>query len=482
MQTWRKDPRKLADASLWLKEAMAAEPGFEPRVLKGDTRADVCMVGGGFSALWTAWRLKEQSPTLAIVIVEAGLCGHGASGRNSGGTGHWWAKLPTLVKLLGKHDAKHLIDASVDILQDVRDFIGHNGIDCDLRVEKSVWSTTFPKQPGAWLPMFKAAEAAGFTPPHRELSADEMRDLFGSAPFYSGIVEDQAIRVQPARLARALRQLLVDRGVRIYETSPVTRVASEKDNVAVFTEQGTVRAGKVLLAANAWMSHLPEFKPYIAVTSSEIVVTEPIPEILAQRNLRKRPGGVNSRMMLNYGGLTSNGRAYLGRGGGSIAWANHIGPEFDRSERMLKEVEADFRYLYPELNDVPIAAGWSGPIDRSPTGLPWFASLAGDPRVHYAIGYSGHGMGATALGGRIMASQLLGKDDDWSQLGKLFSRARKGWYPPEPIRYAAAVSIRNAVARKEAALREGRAPSKLDNRLASYAMSSLPDTLRRGKI
>lgn len=478
MQPWRKDPRRLADASLWLQEAMAAEPGFVPQVLQGDTRADVCIVGGGFTALWTALRLKEHSPALDIAIVEAGLCGHGASGRNSGATGHWWGRLPVLLRLLGKTDGVQVLRASVDVLDGIREFIAANAIDCDVRNETSVWSATFPSQPGAWLPMFKAAEAAGLTPPHRVLSSAELKELFGGAPVFSGVAEDNALRVQPARLARGLRRIAMERGVRVYEASPVTRIAGEPAHVLVSGEAGRVRAGKVLLAANAWMAHLPQLRPFIAVTSSEMVVTDPIPEVLAQRGLRRRPGGVNSRMMLNYSGITTAGRVYMGRGGGSIAWGNRIGPQFDFSRRMTTEVEEDFRYLYPELHDVPVAAAWSGPIDRSPTGLPWFAAMAGEPRVHYAIGYSGHGMGATALAGHVLASQLLERDDAWSQLGRLFMRARSGWYPPEPIRYVAAHSIRNAVVRRDEAMRDGRMPTRLDARLASYAMSSLPDRLR----
>jgi glycine/D-amino acid oxidase-like deaminating enzyme len=477
MQPWRQDPRTLAKVSLWLDEAMAMEPGFAPLVLEGDVRADLCMVGGGLTALWTALRLQEQSPTLDIAIVEAGLCGYGASGRNSGATGHWWGRLPVLLRRLGRDDGVRLLQASVDILDDVRAFIATNSIDCDVRNETSVWSVTSPGQSGAWLPMFAAAEAAGVTPPHRVLSKAELQEMFDGGPYYAGVAEANALRVQPAKLARGLRKLAIARGVRIYETSPVTRIAGEPSQVSVHGERGRVRAAKVLLAANAWMAHLPQFRPFIAVTSSEMVVTAPIPELLTRRSLWQRPGGVNSRMMMNYGGTTAAGRVYMGRGGGSVAWGNRIGPEFDLSRHMTAQVEDDFRYLCPELRDVPIAAAWSGPIDRTPTGLPWFSTLAEDARIHYAIGYSGHGMGATALAGRVLAAQLLERDDAWSQLGGLFRRARSGWYPPEPIRYVAATAIRNAVARREAAMRDGGRPSKLDAWLAAHATSSLPDRL-----
>lgn len=480
MQAWNPVPRPPAQTSVWVTEALADERALAPQPLDVDTSADICMVGGGFTAFWTALRLLERVPSVSIAIVEAGSCGQGASGRNSGAFGHWWGRLPTLMRLLGKEDALHVLRASVDILEDVRSFIADHAIDCDLRLETSVWSTTCPGQAGAWLPMFKAADAAGVAPPHRPLASADMRALFGDAPFYQGLAEDGALRVQPAKLLRSLRRLAVQRGVRVYESSPVTRITGEAAHLSVHTPRGRVRAGKVLLAANAWMAHLPEIKPFIAVTSSDLVVTAPIPDLLKERGLSQRPGGVNSRMMLNYGSITPAGRVYLGRGGGTIAWANRIGPEFDFSARMTAEVEQDFRYLYPELRDVPIAAAWSGPIDRSPTGLPWFGRMQADPRIHYAIGYSGHGMGAAALGGQVLASQLLEREDPWVELGRLLARARSGWYPPEPIRFAAAHAIRGAVARREHRLCHGQAPSRLDTRLAAMAMSSLPDRLRFG--
>ncbi|RYZ11668.1 MAG: FAD-dependent oxidoreductase [Comamonadaceae bacterium] len=479
MQAWRKSAAAAGKASLWMEEALAAEGTAPPDVLHGAIDADVCIVGGGFTGLWTALRLLERAPGTKIVIVEAGLCGSGASGRNSGAMGHWWPRLPTLVRLLGRDDGLHLLRASVDILQDIRGYIEANAIDCDMRLESSVWSTSFAGQPGGWKPMFQAAKQLGVEPPHRELTRDQLKDLYGDAPYYTGVTEDNVIRLQPAALARGLRKLALERGVRVCEASPVERIASEANHVTVTTTQGSVRAHKVLLAANAWMAHLPEFKPYIAVVSSEIVATDPIPDLLDKLGARHRPGGVNSRMMLNYGGITRQGRVYLGRGGGTIAWGNRVGPEFDHNPAMSAEVEQDFRWLYPELRDVPIARSWAGPIDRSTTGLPWFGQFALDPRVHYAIGYSGHGVGAAALGGQVLASQITGRQDDWSALGDLFLRARSGWWPPEPVRYAAARVIRGAVARRENAQRAGRTPSRLDTRLAMLSMSSLPDRRRR---
>ena len=116
-----------------MRQALAAEPDGDSEVLAGARQADLCIVGGGFTGLWTAIRVLEQAPTTQIVIVEADRCGSGASGRNSGGMGHWWPKLPTLRRLLGGDDALRVLRHSIDVLDDIRGFIAREGIACELR-------------------------------------------------------------------------------------------------------------------------------------------------------------------------------------------------------------------------------------------------------------------------------------------------------------------------------------------------------------
>jgi glycine/D-amino acid oxidase-like deaminating enzyme len=468
---WRGPPRVR---SLWIDEALARESGEAPQVFAGDVKADVCIVGGGFAGLWTAIRLREFDSNARIVIMEADLCGSGASGRNSGGTGHWWSKLPTLLKALGKDDATFLLNKSVAILDDMADFIAQHGIQCDLRRGSATWTATAPAQLGAWDTMLRAADKIGIDPPYTVLTAEELRAQFGSGPYYAGVVEGGALRIQPAVLARGLRRIACERNVEIFENSPVTQVRSDAAGVSVVTGHGRVLAQQVVLAANAWMAHLPEFRSSVMVVSSDIIATDPIADVLKERGLANRPGSRNSRLMLNYGGKTPDGRVYLGRGGGTIAYDAHIGPEFDYSPKQAREIEADFRYLYPELRDIPITRAWAGPIDRSTIGLPWFGQL-GDDRIHYAIGFAGHGVSATAIAGRAIAARLVGRSDDWTAAAACLWGARQGSFPPEPIRYIGGHFVRAAVLRKELAENAGRAPSTIDTRLAAFAPATVAD-------
>jgi len=461
-----------------MDNALARENDTSPRAFAGNQKYDVCIVGGGFAGLWTAIRLREFDASATIAILEADLCGAGASGRNSGGTGHWWSKLPTLLKALGTDDAKFILDKSVSILDDMAEFVARNEIQCELRRGSSTWTATAPAQVGAWDAMLRTAEKMEIDPPYKTLTKEELREQFGRGPYYAGIVEKGAMRVQPAFLARGLRRIAAARNVDIFENSPVSRIRSTPGGVWIETAQGRITAQKVVLAANAWMAHLPAFRSSVMVVSSDIIATDPIPDILKERGLANRPGSRNSRMMLNYGGKTPDGRIYLGRGGGTIAYDAHIGPEFDYSEKQSREIEADFRYLYPELHDIPITRGWGGPIDRSTIGLPWFGQLA-DERIHYAIGFAGHGVSATAIAGRAIAARLVGRSDEWTDTAACLWRARQGSFPPEPVRYVGGHFVRNAVLRKELTENAGKKPSKLDTYLAAFAPATVTDLAAR---
>ena len=128
-----------ARLSLWLAEALG--PAFEPAPqLEGRHRADVCIVGGGYTGLWTAIRLKETDPSLDVALVEARTCGSGASGRNGGFVLSWWSKFATLTKLFGTEEALRLASASADAVAQIGAFCDENGIDASYRRAGWFWA------------------------------------------------------------------------------------------------------------------------------------------------------------------------------------------------------------------------------------------------------------------------------------------------------------------------------------------------------
>ena len=457
---------------LWLDEALAGESD-EP-ALAGRVRADVCIVGGGYTGLWTALALKEHEPALDIAVLEADVCGGGASGRNGGFVLSWWAKFATLVTLCGAEEALRLAQASADAIGEIGVFCAEHAPEAEFRADGWLWSATSPAQVDAWRPTVEALERHGVRP-FEELEPDVVARRAGSPAHLAGAFEPTAATVQPARLARALRRVALARGVRIFERSAMRELVRSRPPV-VRTDGGTVTADTVVLATNAWAAALPEFRRALVVIASDLVATAPVPERLAEIGWRDGLAISDSRLLVNYYRTTPGGRIAFGRGGGSLAFRGRVDGRFDGASPRADDVIGSFRSLYPRLHDVPIVSSWTGPIDRSLTSLPFFGGLDGRPDLLYGVGFSGNGVGPSLLGGRILASLTLGRDDVWASTP--LARGAAGSFPPEPFRYVGGLAVRAAVARKERAEDAGLVAGRATRALAGLAPAGLVPTKR----
>jgi len=276
--------------------------------------------------------------------------------------------------------------------------------------------------------------------------------------------------VQPGRLVRGLRRVALQRGVRIYEGTAMTSLEHGAP-VQVRTAHATVRADRVVLGLNAWMARaFPQFERSVAIVSSDMVITEPCPELLDEIGLDSGISVLDSRIFVHYYHNTSDGRLMLGKGGNTFAYGGRMLPVFDQPspyQPLLRQTLDDF---FPALAEVPIAASWNGPSDRSVTGLPFFGRLDGQGNVFYGFGYSGSGVGPCHMGGQILSSLALGLDNPWTRSGLV--KGPLGQFPPEPIRYLGSLLVRDAIRRKERAEDRGMRPRRLDVRLARYAAAA----------
>lgn len=453
--------------SLWLQEALAAEGG-EPAAapLRGGLRADVCIVGGGYTGLWTAIRIKGREPAAEVVLVEADICGGAASGRNGGFALSWWPKTETVLGRADSDEARRLLEASEQAIAELARFCTEERIDCHFRRGGWLWTATSPAQLGAWAGSLKAAERLGASP-FELLSAAEVRERTGSPVHLGGVLERSGATVQPALLARGLKRAAEARGVRVFERSPMRTL--DRGRGLVRTPEGSVTAPVVVLAINAWAAQVRELRRAIVPLGSDMVATEPIPGLLDEIGWTGGESISNSRLMVHYYRTTRDGRIAFGRGGGALGFAGRIGPGFELAERNLREVERDLRRLVPAAARVAVTHRWSGAVDRSQDGLPFFGTLPATARVVYGAGFSGNGVAPSVTGGRILASLALERDDEWS--GSALARGVPGQFPPEPLRFVGALAVRGAVARKERLEDGGRRADPLTARLASLAPS-----------
>jgi glycine/D-amino acid oxidase-like deaminating enzyme len=460
--------------SLWLDEALQAEGTQHPQNTEGGPfpgNADILIVGGGFTGLWTAIRLLEHEPGLDVCLIEARYCGYGASGRNGGIAEASWAKFPVMSRLYGQADAVRLATTIEVGLDHLREFCDRHRIDAQMRAHGNLWIASNQSQLGAWDKTVRAAEAAGMNP-FKPVSAAEARDLTGSPQALGGVYEEHAASLQPARLVRGLRQVAIKMGAKIFEHTPMTGCEGTGP-VTVSTPAGTIRAGKVVLAMNAWAASRKQVKPYLFVTSSDIIATAPVPDLLTAQGLRDGMALSDSRRLILYWRSTPDGRVVLGKGGGWMSRGNRVDHRFTGESALRDSVESRFRRLYPELRDVPVQYTWNGPIDYSSTGLPYFGPLDDrNPAVLTGLGYSGMGVVQTVLGGRILASLALGRDDEYASLP--LTRRWPARIPPDPFRSLGAPIVKAAVNRKELLLDAETRPGRLVELIAGLDPTAAP--------
>lgn len=457
---------RLAHRSLWLDQIMVDADPQAP--LTTDGRADVAIVGGGYVGLWTALRVKAHEPDCDVVVLESATCGSGASGRNGGQAHSWWSVLASLIAVCGTREALRLCRASEAALDDLEELHEADRLGFDFRRDGWLWTATTPAQLGAWTATLELFERHGASP-YRVLDDDELASRTGSTVHLGGVVEDRAGTVHPARLVGALRRLALARGVRIHEQSPVVHI--ERAGVPrLRTPDGVLTAGRVVIATNAWAAALPELRRRLLVVSSEIVATPPIRERLDAIGWAGGEAICDSQQRVLYYQATPEGRVVFGRGGGHVPLGGRVTSRLDRQPRWAADAVQAFRRVYPMLADVPIAADWSGPIDRSLSGLPMFGRLGGHEHIFYGVGWSGTGVGPASIGGRILSSLALGLDDEWSRCGLVEQPV--GRFPPFAMQAVGAPIVRAAVRRQARALDAGRAPGRIATAVAGLVPGS----------
>jgi glycine/D-amino acid oxidase-like deaminating enzyme len=440
---------------LWLAQADAEEsPPLDAAI-----DADVCIVGGGYSGLWTALRVLELEPGASVVLLEARRCGGAASGRNGGFALSWWSKLPTLLVRAGEEEGLRLARATADAVGEIGAFCEREGVAAGFRRGGWLWTASSRAQLGAW-----EAAAAACPGAFEPVDAAGLSARLGSPALYGGVYERSAATVQPALLARGLRRVAIGRGVRVHERSPMLDL--DRDAGVVRTPGGSVRAGAVVLATNAWLAAERELRRSLAIVSSDVVATEPIPAALRESGWTGGEAISDSRQMVRYWRTTDDGRVVLGRGGGALAHGARF--DFDDPGDRAAAAADELPRLVPAARGARIAYAWGGAVDRSVDGLPFFGRLPGRAPVVYGAGFSGNGVAPCLVGGRVLASLALDREDEWS--GSALAHgvpARR--FPPEPLRFLGGSLVRRAVDRKERLETHGGRAGALTRGLASLA-------------
>lgn len=444
--------------SYWLREALAAEGNPEPLPPPvGTSDHDVVIIGGGYTGLWTAYFLTEADPAMRVAIVELDICGGGPSGRNGGFLHGWWEQLPLLIELYGPDAALQIARAADEAVAGTAAVLERHGIDAWFRRDGYLRVSASTAQDGDGTDALDACRRLGVGDQLVELSAAEVQARCASPAFRGGILMPNAATIQPARLARGLRRVLQERGVTIHEGTRATGIEVD-GRVTVRAESARLVADHAVLAVNAWAAGWPNHRSSVVAWGSYIALTEPAPHVLARMGWTGGEAIADARFTVHYFRTTPDGRVAFGAGVGAAGFGGRIGPSFETDMRAVERAMAGLFRLLPDLAGVPVAEAWGGPIDVSADRLPLIGATSGG-RVHHAHGFSGNGVGPARLAGRIIAARIADADDPVARLPIVDRRVRA--FPPEPLRYAGARIIREALIRRDEAEDAERRPGPL---------------------
>ncbi|MFT5204079.1 MAG: glycine/D-amino acid oxidase-like deaminating enzyme [Candidatus Aldehydirespiratoraceae bacterium] len=418
-----------ADLSLWLSSPsldLAPRPSLD-----GDADVDVAIVGGGFTGLWTAYYLTQLDPSLKVMVIEREVCGFGASGRNGG----WCVgELPAGIETYTSHASHEAALRQARDLFATVDEVGRvaaaEGIDCGYTKGGVVrWARNRP-QAERQAAEIEHARSEGFTEDEvRLLSPDEARSFGAASNVHSGVFFAACAAIDPARLVRGLADVVEQRGVRIVEQTAATAVGSGH----VATDKGTVRAGAVVRATEAYTRDLKGERRTLVPIYSLMIATEPLDgATLAAVGLESRATFADDRYMVVYGQRTEDGRIAFGGRGVPYAFGSGISPALENNRRAHDLIHRTLVEILPDLADVEITHRWGGVLaaPRNWTPSLWFDQATG---FGSAGGYIGEGVAAANLAGRTMADLITETPSERSTHPWVGIRSRK--WEPEPARW-----------------------------------------------
>jgi glycine/D-amino acid oxidase-like deaminating enzyme len=433
----------------WLEEAGRVEARAP---LEGTREADVVVIGGGYTGMWAAWQLHAAGARVALL--EAGICGHGPSGRNGGFCESMWMSAPTLRGAFGDRPARALLEASSETVGEIGAWCTEHDVDAWFDQSGYLCVSTAPAFDGVGRRAAEAAAALGSPQRVVELSADEVGARCASPVFRGGVLIPDFATVQPARLALGLRRRLVERGALLFERSHVRALRGRAGGVVAETAAGRVRASSAVLAVGPGARRLPALRSRLTVTSSHIVLTEPVPDVIAELGWTGGECITDGRTLIHYFRTTRDGRIVFGWGGGRLAYGSRVNGRVEVDAEVVAAVRRHALRIFPGLAGRRITHAWGGPIDVSPSHIPQLGTLPGAP-VHFAVGYTGNGVGPSHLAGRILASLALDRRDELTRL-PIVEAGAGAWVPPEPFAWLGGSLVRTTLIRRERLEEQGR--------------------------
>ena len=395
----------------WYSASANLQLDFPP--LHGESSADVCIIGGGYTGLSTAIHLRKRG--YSVILLEANKIGWGASGRNGGhvGTGQR-ADQDTLEGMVGLDHAKALWQLGLEGVDTVCQLIEEYGIDCELKTGNLHVASKAKEQPWLLEEVEHLSKVYGYDQ-IRYVAPDELKDMTSGQGFHGATLDMGCRHLHPLNYALGLAKAADALGAKLHEGSRVLSY-TEGQNVTVNTDAGTVKAKYLVLGCNGYLEKLePRAAGRIMPINNYMLATEPLSEEVARRLIRDDTSMSDSLFVIDYWKLSADNRLLFG---GGESYTRRFPADIGNFVRkyMLR--------IYPELADTPIDYGWGGTLAITMNRMPDFGRVSS--RVFYAHGYSGHGVPIATLAGKLLAEVISGSAERFDVMATVPSRTFPG--------------------------------------------------------
>ena len=365
--------------------------------LTSDIDVDICVIGGGLTGISSAINLSKKG--YSVILCEARKIGWGASGRNGGQLGIGMRKDQfTIEKKLGLKHAKELWSLGLEAVEDVKNLIKENEIDCHL-VNGVMSTACFEKDIDEYKfeieHMAKNYDFEGY----QFFNKEKIREEINSKMYLAGLLNSGSYHLNPLKLTLGLAKVAQKNKVKIFENTPIEKIREEGDRVQVMSKKGLIRANQVVVACNGYLdSILGSKKNKFMPINNYVVATEPLGEKRAREIIKNNYAVCDTRFIIDYYRFSEDWRMIFG--GGETFTSNFVKNATSFvSKRMIK--------VFPQLQNVKIDYSWGGTLAITVNRLPHFGTLMNN-KVSYAFGYSGHGLALSVLAGKLIGENIHG--------------------------------------------------------------------------
>ena len=396
--------------------------------LRGDAKADVAIIGGGFTGLATAIAIARRQPGRRVVVLEGARCGYGASGRNGGFADVAYTGFPAFARAHGPEAARRVYDVIASGLRAIERFVADDGVACDLEHNGSIRMAATDAQRAVL-----EAEQAGLAAmgvPARLVDGAELRTLVNTVRFHSALVAGDTAILNPAKLARGMARVAESLGVGIHEATRVLRVEPGRP-IGIPTEHGRVEAAQAVLATNGYTPQLGVFRTRLLPLCNYVVATEPLsPAQWDAIGWTGRQGLSDARVQFMYLRPTADGRIVAG--GEMAPYFEDSRPSSGNYAPAIEKLKRSLVETFPALEGVRFSHAWGGTMAFTRDFTPRIGPLGDDGNLFFGLGYCGEGVVMSQVAGRILAGFVAGEAAEFA--GLPFVGGVPPWIGFEPLR------------------------------------------------